>query len=223
MIETDNSTQSLNLRSLNQLNEKVTDKELGQEDFLKLMNAQLQNQDPMSPLENNEFMNQIAQFTMVEGIGDLNESFGQLSSSLVSNQALQASSLVGRSVLAPTGVASLSQGGSVRGKVDLPAPSSNVTVMVQDSSGQVIRHLELGAHSAGNADFNWDGLKDDGTFAEPGIYLMSSEATIDGQTEAVETLVASEVRSVTLGDGGGLLLDLAGHGVIDFKQVREIL
>lgn len=223
MIDTQNNTQGIDFRSVQDLNAKTSDKKLGQEDFLRLMNAQLQNQDPMSPLENNEFMNQIAQFSMVEGIGDLNQSFGELSNSLVSNQALQASNLVGRSVLAPTGVATLVTGGSVQGKVELPAASSDVTVKVYDNAGQVIRNLELGSQAAGMTDFQWDGLKNDGSFANPGTYFVSAEANVEGQTEAIETLVASEVRSVTLSDSGGLLLDLAGLGTIDFKDVREIL
>lgn len=223
MIESNKSSNAIDFRSVQELNTRATDKELGQEDFLRLMNAQLQNQDPMSPLENNEFMNQIAQFTMVEGIGDLNKSFSDLSSSLVSNQALQASNLVGRSVLAPTGVATLPAGGSVQGKLELPEAGNEVTVKVFDNAGQVVRSLSLGAQPAGPVDFQWDGLKDDGSFAEPGNYFVSAEASINGQNEAVETLVASEVQSVTLSDSGGLLLDLAGLGTIDFKDVREIL
>ena len=126
-------------------------------------------------------------------------------------------------MLAPTGVAALAQGGSIRGSLELPSASGEVVVNVYDQSGQVIRRLELGSQAAGSADFQWDGVKNDGTFAAPGNYFISAEANIDGQFESVETLLASEVRSVTLSNSGGLLLDLDGIGSLDFSEVRQIL
>ena len=223
MIDTQNGTQGINLRTVDELNAKTAKKGIGQEEFLKLMTTQLQNQDPFKPMESGDFLTQIAQFSTVEGIGELNKGFSQLSQSLVSNQALQATSLVGRQVLAPTGVAALSQGGTIRGNVELPSASGDVVVNVYDKAGQVVRRLELGAQSSGPVAFKWDGLKNDGTFAAPGSYFVSAEASIDGKYESVETLLVSEVRSVTLSNSGGLLLDLDGVGALDFKKVRQIL
>ena len=223
MTETVNGLSAAEFRTVRDLNAESSRKELGQEQFLELMTAQLQNQDPFKPMESGDFLGQIAQFSTVEGIGDLNDAFSGLSQSLVSNQALQAATLVGREVLAPTGVAALSQGGTIRGTVELPAASGEVVVHVYDQSGQVIRRLDLGSQPAGPVEFQWDGLKNDGQFAPPGSYFISAEASIDGQFEAVETLLASEVRSVTLSNSGGLLLDLAGIGPLDFKEVRQIL
>ena len=223
MIDTSNTLQGPGFRSIQELNKEDTRKELGQEDFLKLMTTQLQNQDPMKPMENGDFLSQIAQFSTVTGIGDLQKSFESLSESLVSNQALQAATLVGRKVLAPTGTAALAQGGSIQGSVELPSASSSVVVNIYDGAGQVIRRLDLGSQAAGPVSFQWDGLMDDGQYAPPGNYLVGAEAGFDGRTEAIETLIASEVRSVTVGNGGGLLLDLAGSGPLEFSQVRQIL
>ncbi|HHO68845.1 MAG TPA: flagellar hook assembly protein FlgD [Gammaproteobacteria bacterium] len=223
MIDTGNTLQGPSFRSIQELNKEDTRKELGQEDFLKLMTTQLQNQDPMKPMENGDFLSQIAQFSTVTGIGDLQKSFESLSESLVSNQALQAATLVGRKVLAPTGTAALAQGGSIQGSVELPSASSSVVVNIYDGAGQVIRRLDLGSQAAGPVSFQWDGLMDDGQYAPPGNYLVGAEAGFDGRTEAIETLIASEVRSVTVGNGGGLLLDLAGSGPLEFSQVRQIL
>jgi len=223
MINTQNGTQGIDLRTVNELNAKTANKSIGQEEFLKLMTTQLQNQDPFKPMESGDFLTQIAQFSTVEGIGKLNDGFSELSQSLVSNQALQATGLVGRQVLAPTGVAALDAGGSISGSVELPAASADVVVNVYDQAGQVVRRLELGAQSSGSATFKWDGLRNDGTFAEPGSYFVSAEASIDGKNEAVETLLVSDVRSVTLSNSGGLLLDLDGIGALDFKEVRKIL
>ena len=225
MIDTQNSATGVDFRTLQDLTAKdaAKGKSLGQEDFLKLMTTQLQNQDPMKPMENGNFLAQIAQFSTVQGIGDLNSNFSALSASLVSNQALQATNLVGHQVLAPTGVAALKSGGSIRGSVELPAASGDVVVNVRDQAGQVVRRLELGAQAAGSVDFKWDGLKNDGTFAAPGSYFLSAEASVNGQFESVDTLLASDVRSVTLSNSGGLLLDLDGVGALDFSEVRQIL
>lgn len=216
---------SIGLRSTQQLQEVVDDsrEKLGQEDFLELMVAQLRNQDPMKPMENGDFLGQIAQFGTVSGIEDLQQSFTALSESLVSNQALQASNIVGRSVLAPTGVGVLEQGGSVRGVVELPNASPRVSLKVYDATGQLVRNLDLGAQASGPIAFQWDGLGDDGQFAAPGSYFLSAEAEFSGQNEAVETLVENRVNAVTLGQGGGLVLDLEGIGPLDFSEIRQIL
>ncbi len=225
MIDTQNITSGADFRSVQELAAKdaAKGKSLGQDEFLKLMTTQLQNQDPMKPMENGDFLAQIAQFSTVQGIGDLNDNFANLSASLVSNQALQATNLVGRQVLAPTGVAALKTGESIRGKVDLPSASGDLVVTVRDQAGQVVRRLDLGSQAAGSTDFQWDGLRDDGQYAGAGNYFLSAEASIDGQNQTVDTLLVSEVRSVTLSNSGGLLLDLDGIGALDFSEVRQIL
>jgi flagellar basal-body rod modification protein FlgD len=223
MINTD-SFDALGFRSLNTLHGEADDRsKLGQADFLKLMTTQLQNQDPFAPMENGEFLAQIAQFSTVSGIQDLQASFEKLSQSLVSNQALQATNLVGRSVLAPTGVAALEQGGAVKGVVEVPASSNEVKVTIHAASGETIRNLHLGGQPAGNAHFQWDGIKDDGAHAAPGTYFVVASGQYDGRQVALDTLLSSTVDSVTLGGDGGLLLDLRGVGPLDFTQVRQIL
>lgn len=223
MIDTNNAVADDIFRTVRELDTGKQREELGQEDFLKLMTTQLENQDPFKPMENGDFLAQIAQFSTVSGIGDLQTSFDRLSQSLVSSQALQATNLVGRKVLVPTGVVDLVQGGNVKGSVELQGASSQVTVKVHDRSGQIVRELQLGSQSAGNLSFQWDGLKSDGQFATPGNYLITAEAAYDDGVEALETLVATDVNSVTLNNNGGLLLDLAGIGPIDFSEVRQIL
>lgn len=225
MINSDfnSSLEGTGLRSIRDLNKEDERSKLGQEDFLELMTTQLQNQDPFEPMENGDFLAQIAQFSTVSGIQDLQGSFESLSQSLVSNQALQAAGLVGRSVLAPTGIAALEQGGAVKGVVELPASSTDVNVTITDAGGQTIRTVELGGQAAGNAHFQWDGLTDNGSYANPGTYFISANADYDGSNTAVETLISSPVESVTLGNSGGLLLDLKGIGQLDFTEVRQIL
>jgi flagellar basal-body rod modification protein FlgD len=197
---------------------------LGQEEFLKLMMTQLRNQDPFKPLESGEFLSQIAQFSTVTGIQDLQASFKTLSSSLYSNQALQASSLVGRTVLVPSASAALAAGGQVSGAVDLTSSTSQLVVGVYDGTGQLVRRISLGPQAAGQVSFAWDGLTDAGTAAAPGTYRVRAEAEIGGQAVAMDTLVASKVESVVLGGrDGGIRLNLSSLGGFDFSAVRQIM
>src|SRR3569623_2873173 len=120
---------------------------LSQTDFLKLMTSQLQNQDPLKPLDNSEFVSQMAQFSTVSGIQALQNSFSTLATSLSPGQALQAASLVGHTVLTPSTTASLSAGGTMSLGVDAPA-SGDVIVNVTDASGQLVRRIDLGTQAA---------------------------------------------------------------------------
>jgi flagellar basal-body rod modification protein FlgD len=201
---------------------RVASDKLGQEQFLELMIAQLKNQDPMKPMQNGEFLSQMAQFGTVSGIQDLQKSFSGLASSLQSNQALMASSLVGRAVLAPGDSATLASGGNLLAAVDLPRSAPNVMVDITDSSGQLVRRLELGAQDAGSTRFGWDGLSSAGTPAPAGRYKMTAQ--VQGGTEryAVNTLIEARVDSVTLGGANGLVLNLAGIGPVNLADVRQI-
>ncbi|MBU1191877.1 MAG: flagellar hook assembly protein FlgD [Gammaproteobacteria bacterium] len=214
----------LGLRSLEGTQTKTNDtNKLSSDNFMELLIAQIQNQDPMKPMDNAEFISQIATINQVTGIQELKTSFDDLSKSLVSNQALQAAGLIGREVLAPTGLGVLQQNGSIRGSVELPNASAKVSVTIYDSAGQMVRRLELGSQAAGDVAFKWDGLREDGTYAAPGTYLVSADAEFSGKNEAVEAYVANQVSGVTLGSSGGLLLDLNGVGLMDFNQVKQIL
>lgn len=204
--------------------EPLKKKELGQEDFLKLMTTQLTNQDPMKPMENGEFLGQIAQFASVRGLETLNESFASLKDSLYSNQALQASVLVGRSVLIPGKVGMLTpERGTLAGAAELPANVDDLTVRITDAVGQTIRAIPMGAQRAGNVDFVWDGKDEGGRLMPPGYYGVQASGRVAGQSVATETMVEAHVDSVSLGgSSGSVSLNLAGLGARDFQDVREI-
>lgn len=202
---------------------KKPNDELGQSEFLKLMIAQLNNQDPMKPMDNGDFISQMAQFSAVTGLTKLQESFDSLAVSLQSNQALQASSLVGRTVMVSSGTGTLPQGGTLSGVVELPASSSNLTINIQDAAGQVVRRLELGPQASGEAIFNWDGIADNGSAMQPGRYYISAETQTTSGTEALETLVSAAVDSVTMGKPGqGMTLNLADGNTVELSSVRSI-
>jgi flagellar basal-body rod modification protein FlgD len=226
MTEIDKSQQAL-LASLGLTRSDkatVADKsKLGQEDFLSLLTAQMQNQDPMEPLQNGEFLSQIAQFSTVSGIQDLQKSFSELSSSLFSNQALQASVLVGRNVQVPSSVAPFNGNDAVTGMVTVPSSSENVHVDIMDAAGQVVTRLNLGSQPGGNVQFTWDGSDSQGNQLPAGNYAIQAVATSGGQSLAAETRINARVESVSLGKPGEpLLLNVQGLGKINFEDIREI-
>ena len=197
-------------------------KKLGQEQFLDLMVAQLKNQDPTKPLQSGEFLGQLAQFGTVNGIQELQTSFSDLSTSMRSNQALMASSMVGRTVLAPGSVGVLPAGGTLAGSLNLPASTSNLVVTITDSNGQQVRRMDFGQQAPGDLSFSWDGLTDNGTAAVPGQYKITGQALSGTQSYAVETFMASRVDSVSLGGSQGLMLNLAGLGAVPVSDVKQI-
>lgn len=198
-------------------------KELGQEDFLRLMSAQLQNQDPMKPMENGDFLSQIAQFGTVNGIEALQKSFESLSGSLYSNQALQASALVGREVLVPGNIGLLAATGNLGGVVELPASSNSVMLQIKDQAGQLVRRVDLGPQQAGSISFIWDGTNDKGEPGAPGLYSIEATTDVNGKQQALETAQYAAVESVSVGKGKeGLKLNLAGLGSLDFSKIQEI-
>lgn len=197
--------------------------ELGQEDFLKLMTTQLNNQDPMKPMENGDFMAQIAQFTSASGIQDLQSSFKDFSESMQSNQSLQAAGLVGRQVLVESDRGYLPEGGELEGSVNLPSSVGNLSVSITDGSGQTVRELDLGSRPAGTATFQWDGRDDQGQPMPAGSYQIRASARSGGQEEDVSTQVAATVASVGLSrDGRAPQLELEGIGARSLSDVRQV-
>lgn len=198
--------------------------ELGQAQFLKLMITQLTNQNPLKPMEGADFLSQMAQFGTVSGIQDLQNSFSDFASSVHSDQALQAANLVGRSVLVPSKEGQLAAGEMIEGELTLPSPASSVTVKIFDAQGALARTLQLGAQAEGQVPFSWDGMLENGAYADPGTYRIQAEAIIDDQNAALETQVRAKVDSVTLSQGGrGLEVNLTGLGTVSFKDIRQIL
>ncbi len=205
--------------------EKKNKDDVGQEQFLELMLAQLQNQDPMNPMENGEFLTQMAQFSSAKGIQEMSESFVSFTESLTSSQALQASSLIGRSVLVPAETGYLEEGSKgISGAAELPTSAANVVVSVYDNAGTLVQRSSWGQQDAGLFQFGWDGKGADGQPVPPGHYRIGVEAQVGGENKAVETMLVSRVDSVTLGKGGqGVTLNLAGLGTVNFAEVREIM
>ncbi len=208
--------------SINKSKESAGNNNLGQNEFLELMVAQLNNQDPTKPVDNADFLSQLAQFGTVNGITELQNSFSTLSSSLQSNQALQASTLVGREVLVPANTIDIKAGGAVEGAVELSSSTSELNLLIKNSSGQVVKELKLGTQSEGSVNFKWSGLDESDKAVPAGKYSISAEASIDGENKLVTTQLKAKVDSVTLSGASGPLLNLAGIGSIGIDKVKQV-
>ncbi|MEM9101750.1 MAG: flagellar hook assembly protein FlgD [Pseudomonadota bacterium] len=200
------------------------DNDLGQEEFLTLLTTQLASQDPFKPMENTDFIAQMAQFSSLEGINDLTESFESLASSLSSNQALQASSLVGRSVLMATDVAFLPNEGFISGNVNTEAPTQTAILHVTNDSGELVTSIELGdLPGPETVEFAWDGKDAEGEYVPAGAYQLRLEGNVNGENVAIPINLRAYVGSVNIQQGASdIVLNLLGLGSVNLSQVQEI-
>ncbi|QGU33000.1 flagellar hook assembly protein FlgD [Thermochromatium tepidum] len=199
------------------------DNELGQEDFLRLLTTQLTTQDPTNPVKNEDFVAQMAQFSTLTGIQDLTSSFKSLSQTLLQGQALEAASLVGKSVLVPSNKMELSEGQGVSGAVELSSSATQTRVDIYNASGQLVRTLDLGTLNSGLQEFNWDGKLANGSKAPAGQYEFRVSAQINGVTEALTPYLNGQVRSVSAESSDtGLTLSVQGIGTVSFSDVLRV-
>ena len=196
---------------------------LGQDAFLTLMVTQLKNQNPLEPMKNQEFLSQLSQFTTASGVQDLKKSFDSLGSSLQSNQALQASSLVGRNVLISSDQGYLPPAGKMQGVVDLPDAVGNLHVNIYNSVGEIVRSVNLGQQNAGQVLYAWDGTNNAGEAVASGVYRVSAEAKYNDKTYSFDTMAIAPVDSVTIGrNGQGMMLNVGALGSVNLSDVRQI-
>jgi flagellar basal-body rod modification protein FlgD len=196
---------------------------LGKDSFLQLLVTQLKNQNPLDPQDNSAFVAQLAHFSSLEGITTLNDSVTAISSSYKSSQALQASSLVGRSVVVQTGSAYVDTTKSMTGTAVIPSSVAGATVTITDKDGNAVKTIDLGSQAAGNATFVWDGTNTAGTKVDPGTYTFKASASIDNTATDLVTYLPATVNSVTLSQTGGeMMLNLASLGAVALSKVQTI-
>lgn len=240
---------------------------LGKETFLKLMVAQLKNQNPLNPQDNGAFVAQLAQFSSVEGIENLNSKITSLnddianslkvqnstltginainggissinnglSSSYLSNQALQASSLVGRAVTVKADQTEFQQGQIVNGSVTLPDNAASVNLYVYDAASQkMVDSIPLGKLAKGDNVFRWNGqqLELNGNvvnfnsqqsgMAPTGNYKFVAQADINGAVQGLPMALSANVNSVTVGANGQLVLNLSGLGAVPLSAIKQL-
>lgn len=196
--------------------------ELGKNEFMELMLAQLKNQNPLEPQDNGEFISQLAQFSSLEEMQKLSANVDDVVGQFRSTQALQASAMVGKSVMAPSMVGVLGAEGEITGSISVPASTGGLRVSIQSEDGELVRQLDLGSTPAGVKAFTWDGQDGNGNVLPPGPYKIIAEGSYPGGAQQLPTMIRANVDSVSLGQNGSVTLNLAGMGSIALSDVRQI-
>jgi len=200
--------------------------------FMTLLVTQLKNQDPMNPLDNAQLTSQLAQLSTVTGVNKLNTTLESLKSSYQSSEALQASNMIGRSVLVEGNYLNLTKGQSVMG-VDLGTAADSVKLIITDpSTGLDVDTIDLGSKPAGTLPMVWDGVPDpknlnaDGSpvTMKDGKYIIRVEARAGGELlKDAKTLSLDSVASVTANAATGVKLNLPGKGIVSIDDIKQIL
>jgi flagellar basal-body rod modification protein FlgD len=195
---------------------------MSQADFLKLMTAQLQAQDPTNPVDNSQFVSQMAQFSQLSATQGIQTSLDTLSTSLNSatqtSQVLSSSNLVDRQVLVPASTIAYS-GSAVTGAANMTG-TGDLTVNIMDASGNVVRSIDEGSQNTGLAQFSWDGKDNSGNALPQGSYTMSASSG----GASLDTYLGGKVTAVGYGGTSlGTYLQVAGVGGVALSQVAQIL
>ena len=223
-----NSTATLNkilekigVKSNEGLNAGKQKETLGQSDFLKLMTTQLQNQDPFAPMENGDFIAQMAQFSTVTGIAEMGESLKSLSNQLGEFRIATATNLLGHSVLVPGNKVRPNSDGEVHGVLDLPRASSATNVVFSNDSGEVLHTMDLGAQASGLVGFSWSDIPKE-LIGQKGP--MKVEAFMNGENgrSGVTPSVFAEVLAASTGDPEtGVVLEVKDYGNINASDIKK--
>lgn len=188
-----------------------------QDRFLTLLVTQMKNQDPLNPMDNAQVTSQMAQLSTVTGIEKLNSTMQAMSSS----QALTASGMIGRGVLADGSSLALS-GGQAIGGVDLAKAADSLKITIKDASGKTVDTIDMGKQNAGVIPFAWDGKMADGTTAPDGDYTFSVNASLAGSTITATALAYGVVNSITP-TTSGVTLGAGTLGDVSINNVKKIL
>lgn len=195
----------------------ATDPEAAQDRFLKLLVAQINNQDPLNPMDNAQMTSQMAQINTVSGIQQLNQTLKGMAGQFASMQAMQGTSLIGRDALVEGD--SVSFNGSVgRGALDLPGSAQQVYVDIIGRNGELIDTIDMGARAAGTHAFEWDA----GSVDVGKVGRFSVRATAAGEPLTATTLSRVPVTSVGM-NAGTMNLQLSNGRSISYDQVRAFM
>ncbi|MEM6955740.1 MAG: FlgD immunoglobulin-like domain containing protein [Myxococcota bacterium] len=194
---------------------------MGRDDFMQLLVAQLQNQDPLEPMDSEQMVTQLSQLTSVEELVAIEGRMQALEIGISSVNNTQVSGLVGKTITADGSQLNLRADGGVGSAIELDAPASEVTVTIRNAAGEAVRTLELGAAPAGPLAFDWDGLDASGNRMPEGRYRVEVDAKNEnGQPVGASMDVSGLVSSVDY--EGGFPELVIGERRVLLGDVRSI-
>jgi flagellar basal-body rod modification protein FlgD len=191
-----------------------------QDRFLKLLVTQMQNQDPLNPLDNAEVTSQLAQISTVTGIDKLNDTLQLLLSGIEDSRTMEAANLIGHKALVPGSALSLEENAAVGG-FELPQSVDKLSITILDSAGIAVRTLDLGSQTSGVNTFVWDGVTDSGSLAANGNYSFSIRAEQGDREIKVNPLALGLVNSVSPGEHDAIL-DMGTLGLVAMADIKQI-
>ncbi|WP_211465980.1 flagellar hook assembly protein FlgD [Collimonas silvisoli] len=190
--------------------------------FLKLLVTQLNNQDPLNPLNNAELTSQLAQMSTVSGIEKMNTTLQSMVDQSGSSQTLQAASLIGHTVLTPGSSVALKDSAATSFGLDMQGAADTVKVTITDAAGNTVRTIDVGALPQGTKTMSWDGKSDSGVAQGDGSYKINVVAASGGKSVAANTLTYSQVASVAQSTSG-VTLNLGAAGTAALSDVKQFL
>jgi len=187
---------------------------MDQSDFLRLMTTQLSTQDPFNPVDNTQMVAQMAQFSQLAGISDMNKSLASIASVLAPGRLADAASWIGRSMLTQSDIATPLQDGSYAGQISLPADADQVNLSFVDQKGQFVHSETLGAQKAGDLSFSWNGKDANGNVVANGPLRIVVDANSGGQAVSATTATWTGIAGIQSPANGGATKLVTGLGLL---------
>jgi flagellar basal-body rod modification protein FlgD len=204
------------------LNNPIND-QMGQREFLLLFTTQLQNQNPLDPMQNEAFVAQLAQFSQLEATTTMGQKLSTLVDSLKGDRMLQGASLLGKKVAVPNGPAYLEQGAPISGVISIPNGADKVELNVYTMNGQLVKTEQLGRRMPGEVTVRWDGTNAQGDKMPDGQYRVVATVNSFGTVTQVPISTPDVVRGVTYSpEANDLMLEVASGLSVPLSQVTQI-
>lgn len=202
---------------------KKTSEDMGKQDFLTLFTAQLQNQNPLEPVKNEAFVAQLAQFSQLEALTNMQTSLDTFVTSMSGERMLNSASLIGKKVAITDAATPLAQGGTIDASLHLPEGAAGVQINVHDAKGKLVREIVAGAQLPGNMAVQWDGKNSTGQTAAPGLYSLSAQAVINGKTATVPVSTLATVKSIATNPAdGSVSVEVEGGKTLLLSDVKRV-
>ncbi|MFS4549251.1 flagellar hook assembly protein FlgD [Comamonas resistens] len=219
MIYGANSVDGTTANTTSNTKNAVTNPNEAQDRFLKLLVAQLNNQDPMNPMDNAQMTSQMAQINTVTGIQQLNQTMASMSSQFTAMQVLQGTSMIGRTVLTEGNTLGVAADGTHTAAFDLENPAASVKIQITKASGELVDTIDLGAGTAGRNYFTWDGKS---KYSGDTSQLRYSVVATNGTTAVASTPLSPHAVIATSANNGALSLELDNGDSVAYSGVKAV-